>query len=468
MKKNQQGVSLFEVILVIGIVGLITSLVINQVNDYFKKTKSQQYGYQSIIFAKAFSRYIINNYKQYYDSSKTGIQHIKYQDLGNANHLPPGMKNQQNVYGYTPCVSLVYNKSLDSIQAVMFFTTKNIESDVKISLKEGADAMMTAGASAGVINTDKSQVNGAGRAWKIDNNNGNEYDLYFKSNGCDYSEIPQNSLVVNLSMLSDFVLQQSNESQANSNKYLYRLLDDNKDCPPGNPCNRNTLNTDIIMNSAESGITKYHSINFGVKDLIDEGPILTSGSNPELERRGIKSFNNEVVLAGGGFAANNLRPMLLKENRDSCSENELGTMVLKKLKLAESAVIPEALIQNQLVCSRSIVCRSDKSTNDYCYLPISDFTITYNQVNKFDFKCPDGTYIDISTPFVVTTRHDSDEIVDSTSWRVKPNYSQGITVGGVAIFRAIIPQIRDRYGEWDLAPIKSVTCSSNPVAIRIK
>ncbi|HMT02112.1 MAG TPA: hypothetical protein PKD00_02170, partial [Burkholderiales bacterium] len=126
--KYQRGISLFEFILVIGIIGLITTIVMSQVNDYFKKTKSQQYGYQSIVLAKAFSRYIIDHYKQYYDASKSSIQHIKYQELSDANYLPLGMKNQQNVYGYTPCVSIVYDSNLDSIQAAMFFTTKNIES----------------------------------------------------------------------------------------------------------------------------------------------------------------------------------------------------------------------------------------------------------------------------------------------------------------------------------------------------
>lgn len=451
--KYQRGISLFEFILVIGIIGLITTIVMSQVNDYFKKTKSQQYGYQSIVLAKAFSRYIIDHYKQYYDASKSSIQHIKYQELSDANYLPLGMKNQQNVYGYTPCVSIVYDSNLDSIQAAMFFTTKNIESNVKITLKEGADAMMAAGTSAGVIDTVKNQVNGAGRAWKIDNSNGNDYDSYFKSGGCDYSQIPPNSIVINLSMLSDYVLQQKNESQDNVEQYLYRVPDNSPKCPSGTACNKNTMTTDIIMNSTDSNgdNPNYHSINFGAGTTIAQGPILTSGSNPAI--RNIKPLSNEVVLAGGGFVAEGLRPLFYKKQYESCTENELATIVKESSDRA-------GLIQNQLVCSYSIGCANINKYNYYCYLPISEETITYHlngQANSF--ICPDGSFIDLSIPFVVDV---NGQIIDSTSDQIDPNFLEPTSFRQILyIYKGLAPRVNHQS-----VNIISVTCSTNPSFIR--
>ncbi len=450
--KYQQGVSLFEFILVIAIVGVITTIIMNQVNEYFKKEKSQQYGHQSIILAKAFSRYITDHYKQYYDSSKINTQHIKYKELSDANYLPIGMKNQKNIYGYTPCISIIHDNDLNSIQAVMFFTTS--ESNIKITFRDGADAMMAAGIAAGVIDTDKKQVYGSGRAWKIDNSNGNDYDSYFKTGGCDYSQIPANSLVINLSLLSDYILQQHNESQIDTDKYLYRIPDDNYNCPVGKDCNRNTMKADIIMNSQGSdGIVKYHSINFGYGSAIDTGPILTSGNNnDDISKRQAKALSNEVVLAGGGFAANTLRPMLYKNQYESCSLVELGTIVKE-----ESSTDNPILIRNQLLCSYSPVCPSN--TNYYCYLPISDMTITYNlKDTQTFFSCPNGSYIDVTTPFLVMI---DGKTIDSKNDQVTPNFSDAQDLRSFVIYKSLAPTV---YGRP--ASIVSITCTSNPALIR--
>lgn len=381
--KKTQGFSILELVIVLAIFAIITPIAINQFVHFSKKAKSQQYADQSQAYAKAYIRMIIDNYQQYLNNTKNGnVEVIPYSVLAAANYAPDMTGN--NVYEQIPCASMIYNNSTQSLQAVMFYTYDNSKTNY-MDMTEGQMAAMEIGGAAGFVGANGT-IYGVGRGWSMQVS-----DPLFSGVGqCDLKSIPPNSIVMNISMMADYIQQLQNDIS------LHRVIDNT--APAGDPNNANTMQADITMSDNLNGTPVYHGINFTIDNA--SGPVLTSINNIQLlNQRKIKVESidpNEIAVVDGDFSADHLRPSSAVFTYTACDGSEIG-------KMAQQA--DGIIVKSQLQCTYNpLQCQGTdpqgNPINQYCYLPVSDVSITYHP-NTSNFTCQEG-YVDFTVPPIVS------------------------------------------------------------------
>jgi type II secretory pathway pseudopilin PulG len=226
-KKNQLGVSLTELVIVLALIGIATPMVVYQLSLYASRLSSQQYADRTVAYSKAFMRYIYN-YRDAQGNSRcnaaataTNPDTIKIEDLnvsqvGGGSYLPLGVPVDSDVNPRVGC----YRDGHNAIQAVMYYVGENNASDPKY-LKQtmfGYNAAQAIGAAAGVYNPGvadpafRDTIYGIGGGWKLPKNN-----AIFGNEGRLNTKIIPNSTIVNLTLLPEYTTMQVNSVSVSSN-----------------------------------------------------------------------------------------------------------------------------------------------------------------------------------------------------------------------------------------------------------
>ncbi len=402
-----KGFTFIELLLAIAVIGIFATLIFFYASITFKNLQAKQLADQSIAYAKYFSDYINYNKNIIFSLIKNDDSIIvSLEGVPGAINIPlPKTFTKTNIYGQVPCLSITKNNS-GKLFPMLFYVGGS--SDKHVAQK----AALILGAKGGYQdkNKDNSYIVRSSGGWEIDDttpylkNKSAEIYNKCKSNIADYS------VFLNLAMFSYF-----NSEMAIKDTYLSREIDlENK---LGSYANRNTLTSDIYLNSESSDGKSYNAIQFG------------SGASIKVNR----DSDNEIDVQGGGFAANSLRSYSGMGIGESCLENEVGKIYKRNISDKESTY---EIAYSNLVCSYTpIMCtllNNKNESKDYCYIPTKNNTmqIPSNEIDrKSPFLCPRQIPIAIdanfsSSPVNVTYAVCSRNNDDINSAATCSNYSE--------------------------------------------
>ena len=364
------GFTIIEMLLFIAIIGIFAGLLSVYVNVIFKNFQAKQLADQSIVYAKYFSDYINNNentISQSISQDSSTIFSLDGVTGGKPVAIPKGF-TKLNVFGQAPCISVTRNAN-GKLFPMLFYV--GASSDKQVAQR----ASLILGAKGGYKdrNKDNTYLIKSGGGWEID-----DTTPYLKNKSTEIinkckNEIAEYSVFLNLAMFPYF-------NHEASIKDLYLSRESDVISKPGLYTNRNTLETDIYLNSESQGVESFNSIEFNLP-----------GTNRGISIKTNVESNNEVLVRGGNFAANSLRSYLKKSIGDDCSKDELGKIYKRNLSFDEN--LNDGL-SSTLICSYSpIMCtilNSKQDNKEYCYIPVKSSTsqIINGPNEKNPFLCP--------------------------------------------------------------------------------
>ncbi|MDD3266897.1 MAG: hypothetical protein PHC75_06960 [Burkholderiales bacterium] len=384
-KYKNQGFTIYELVVTIAILVIISPFIYSLINEAIQRKYASQYADFTKLYAGVFINEIKTNYNEYYESA-----------INNPNNDPIVIKfskvkgnipNSLN-WGILPCVSLKYNNVSREMQAIMFYTN-NVDHDKNISRKItqqlGVSAMNKFGAGSAYYES-SGVVNGIGGSWGLQKENNyldkEHVDL------CDTHQLTKNGLVINLNMLDGF----PRKDLSVDNGFLSRVKDTGY--PLGDSTNKNTMQTDIIMQNGKNFFGIFAS---GYADITNVAEQIYIGIIKSVSFNGISKkksdnlySNSDSLVVTSSLSADSFLSNLTADYKEACTKEHLGMIAKQK----SSNVINEYndLYPGYLICSHDkLLCNT---SNHYCFLPPSQSIHFVFKQPRETFTCPKNMFID--------------------------------------------------------------------------
>ncbi len=191
------GVTMFEIILSLTIISIITASLGSFAYKYYQKMQTTKYLESTNAYAMAFLRYIQDNQ----DTFTQNISVVKASDILLKHYLPAGI-GVYNKYNHTPCVLIRKNNNNNQLEAFMYYLTDQNNQNA-ISNTIHYNILAQGNIEAGIYNASKKITNGVNNAWNLDSasiwspeNNATNFA------SCDQANFANNSIIINLKLLS--------------------------------------------------------------------------------------------------------------------------------------------------------------------------------------------------------------------------------------------------------------------------
>ena len=363
--KANKGFTLIEVAAALVIMGFIGVGINKVLRDVHQNAINQNQAEQITSIAKTALNYIQINYVSIYKQSATGPIYITWTTLSSAGYTPAGATN--SLRGETPCVLVVQNNK--KLTSLLYFVKTS--SSAKVHETEQSRIVARKVGAAGAVLFDGTSVGGTFNTWQF-------HDVgLLNPAACGGSTVQVNSIVVNLSLMSDF------NPNTESDNTVRRIQD--TATALGDKENYNTISTDISLHHLAGAGTaeSYHKL------VLNSATGMALGSDA--------NHKGGIVLQNGSFTANTIIPAGNQNGTQGqikpgavCSAGSLGTWASQNNTNDYAA----QTTANQLQCAyNQYACIGNdpngQPRSGYCYLPITNNQITVNN-SSADASCPSG------------------------------------------------------------------------------
>ncbi len=380
MSLRNKGYTILEIIVASAALALILLAIMPMITSNQQITKAQTIADETISYSKIFVKYLLDNDANVRKAvSVNNVTFIKWSDIKAGGYLPIGSINDKNSLGQTPCVAVMINPKTTQLIPFLFFVGGN--NTANITNLDANNVMTLIGGMAGVYSNDYKDRDVQQYGEGVFGNKGRWYlpssTQYLKQlkSGCG-SELNSNSIAINMAMMAEY------NGALIPDESIHRFRDPINP-KLGDPNNTNTVQTDISLSSESS--EQSNRLFFSGND-----------ENSGVFLQSMPHDKTTVSLTNGNFSANTLQPTKSFKVFSSCKKDEIGKMAQQ-----EDYIV----VKSQLQCTfNPLQCQgkdpSGVQLNEYCYLPISEISITYHP-NSDTFMCPQG-YVDFTVPPIVT------------------------------------------------------------------
>ncbi len=389
MNFKNKGYTLTEILMGVVAVAIMSAAIAPMVLSNYRVNNAQSMADQTITYSKIYARYLLNNDNNIRNTiANNNIAFIPWSNLKTSGYVPTGSVADTNSLGQTPCVAIMQNSQTKQLMPFLFFVGGDGRQK-NFSTLDANNTISQIGGMAGVYVSDMNdkdvRQSGAGVF-------GNKAGWFLPSStpyiqqvqaGCG-AVLSNNSIVMNISMMAEY------SGALTPDVSLHRFKDPTNP-NLGDPNNTNTAQTDISLDPIDPSNPNAQSKRLYFTGNDDNGVYLQNKQDP------LKSDLTTIGLSNGTLAANTLQPTKAVPTFTQCDKTEVGKMAQQSDKTV--------ILQSQLQCTANpLQCQgpdpTGKTLNGYCYLPVSEISITYRP-NTASFTCPFG-YVDFTVPPVIT------------------------------------------------------------------
>ncbi|MFN7094922.1 MAG: type II secretion system protein, partial [Burkholderiales bacterium] len=424
---KQIGFSAIELLLALGIIGIVFTYSLRLLNSFTDQVKGQMVAQQAVSYAKAAKRYITTHYNLLQE-----LLSLKGQSNGKIATIPFSILHDEgfvtksqatNLLRQTPCLVITWNNH--QLQSFLYYrATASSKTLDPLSLNSG---LQHVGAMIGLYKN--GIVTGSGRDWRLDAktieklliaqgdadpSQGQDSGIY----NCSGISIANNSYVINLAAM----LSLNNHLPKDDALHEYP---DNITAI-GDPQNVNTMLSDLNMHYRSGEIDKQHNnIIFQINpDCVMEPSkpytMLDSTQDPRgcrdkqlaIQTTSANSGAVSVRITGfkqagnprddkvphpyvGELSAASIQPTAEVAVGTSCDPStELGKMARQQYNSLDPNDVNNLYI-SQVQCMVNPLCPT--VSNGTCYMPINTVTLQLNteqnQYAPISKTCPAGTFV---------------------------------------------------------------------------
>ncbi len=363
-----KGSAMVDSLLALSLLGLfLTGLMVSNLSNQNAKN-AQLLATQTNTYAQVFARYMDINLTNLQTQISSGNSlTINAQTLGNS-YWPLDLA-RTNLYGQTPCVTIIKNATTGNLEALMYYVGGKVDTSAKRTQLVNNTGVLL-GNKGGILTNNQVKGNSG---WSI-----NQGSQFLSGAGSCGGSISSPSVAVNL----DLMLTWNQNIQPNTSITKATDFGDTSNLKtlPGHMINTNTSKANVNF-TANKGIIFDNS----------------NSTNPTALQMGYGAGTNEATLSLSGSTVTTLVADTVQANQqgnvgDSCILQEVGKTITDKGQQSSGAY--QYLARNTLVCTQNNMLCASVNADSTCYLPSIINSIVFQNNNtgiqdtNGSFACP--------------------------------------------------------------------------------